>query len=67
MKRNRIRHDSLERSEDFLLVAILGLLAAIASFYIRNEGVSATLLGFGLIAAAGSVLYWAAYTPSEDE
>jgi len=53
MKGSRIRHESPERSPVPLVVAILGLLAAIASFYVRNEGVSATLLGSGLISAGG--------------
>ena len=53
MKGSRIRHESPERSPVPLVVAILGLLAAIASFYVTNEGVSATLLGSGLISAGG--------------
>lgn len=32
---------------------MLGLLAAISSVYVGNEGVSATLLGSGLISAGG--------------
>ena len=67
MKRSRIRKESPQRSPVPLVVAILGLLAAIASFYVRNEGASATLLGSGLITAGWCVIYWAAYTPSGDE
>ncbi len=67
MKRERIRRENSERSSVPLVVAILGLLAAIASFYVRNEGVSATLLGSGLITAGWCMIYWVAYTPSGDE
>ncbi len=64
MKRDRLRREKPERSPVPLLVAIVGLLAAVASFYVRDESVSATLLGSGLITAGWCVLYWAAYTPS---
>jgi hypothetical protein len=67
MKRGRIREESPERSPVPLVVAIGGLLAAVASFYVRNEGVSATLLGSGLITAGWCMIYWVAYTPSGDE
>jgi len=67
MKPGRIRRESPERSPVPLVVAILGLLGAIASFYVRNEGVSATLLGSGLITAGWCLVYWVAYTPSGDE
>jgi len=66
MKRVRIRRGTPERSPVPLVVAIVGLLAAIASFYVKNESLSATLLGSGLITAAWCVLYWAAYTPSDE-
>ena len=67
MKHGRRRHQNPDRSPVPLVVAILGLLSAIASFYVRNEGVSATLLGSGLITAGWCMIYWAAYTPSGDE
>jgi len=68
MKRSRTRRErSPERSPVPLVVAILGLVAAVASFYVRNEGVSATLLGSGLITAGWCVIYWVAYTPSQDK
>jgi len=66
MQRGRIPNQSPERSPVPLVVAIGGLLAAIASFYVRNESVSATLLGSGLITAAWCMIYWAAYTPSDE-
>ena len=65
MQRGRIPQNP-ERSPVPLVVAIGGLLAAIASFYIRNESVSATLLGIGLITAAWCMIYWVAYTPSDE-
>jgi hypothetical protein len=67
MKRRRIQQERPERSPTPLVVAILGLLAAIASFYVHNENASATLLGSGLITAAWCMIYWFAYTPSADE
>jgi hypothetical protein len=67
MKHGRPGHQNPDRSPVPLVVAILGLLSAIASFYVRNEGVSATLLGSGLVTAGWCVLYWAAYRPSGDE
>ncbi len=66
MPRSRIPHRDPERSPIPLVVAIGGLLAAIASFYVRNEGVSATLLGLGLITAGWCLIYWVGYTPSDE-
>jgi len=66
MKRGHIRHQIPERSPVPLVVAIAGLLAAIASFYVKSEGVSATLLGSGLITAGWCMIYWVAYTPSDE-
>jgi len=66
MKRDRIRQQSPERSPIPLVVAIGGLLAAIASFYVKHEGVSATLLGCGLVTAGWCIIYWVAYTPSDE-
>lgn len=66
MRRDRTRSENSERSPVPLVVAIVGLLAAVASFYVRNEGVSATLLGSGLFTAGWCVIYWAAYRPSDD-
>jgi hypothetical protein len=61
-----MRRGTPDRSPVPLVVAIVGLLAAVGSFYVKNEGLSGTLLGSGLITAAWSVLYWAAYTPSDE-
>jgi hypothetical protein len=66
MKRGRIPKQAPERSPVPLVLAIGGLLAAIASFYVRNESVSATLLGSGLITAAWCMIYWVAYTPRDE-
>ena len=67
MKRGRVHHPRPQRNPVPLIVAIFGLLAAIASFYVKSESVSATLLGSGLITAGWCMIYWAAYTPSGDE
>ena len=52
------RRPSEPRSAIPLVVAIIGLLATVASFGINDENVGATIFGSGLITAIFCVFYW---------
>ena len=58
VKRRLLRDVPVERSPIPLVVAIVGLVAAVASSWITNEDLGADLFGCGLITASYCALYW---------
>jgi hypothetical protein len=57
-RRSAFQNKPSPRSATPLVVAIVGLVAAIASFAVSDENLSATLFGSGLITAAFCLFYW---------
>ena len=67
LKRRSPRNGPAARSPVPLVVAIIGLLAAILSFAIHDENISASIFGSGLITAGWCILFWFANPTREED
>jgi len=68
MNKRRPPHDELaERSPVPLIIAIIGLLAAVVSFAIPDENLSASVFGSGLITTSWCIIYWFANPTREHD
>jgi len=66
-KRRPPQDGPTERSPVPLVVAIIGLIAAVLSFTIRDENISGSIFGSGLITAGWCIVFWFANPTREDD
>ncbi len=57
-KRRLLQSVQVERSPVPLVVSIVGLVAAVSSFWIANENLSEDVFGCGVISAGYCAFYW---------